>query len=144
MLAACMILVLGLGISLAGALLWRTSVRSQARQSFQVGATDVSETVETLLRRDADVVTTLRGVLTMQPHMNATRFDEWFTELQSKQRQAGGLGTTVVESVPARELAAFQVRRAADPAFRTFVGSTIVPVPPAVEHVTACSLPEGP
>jgi diguanylate cyclase (GGDEF)-like protein len=130
-LVACSILVLGAAISLAGGLLWRSTVSSRARQSFQTSATDVSETAETLLNRDADLVTTLRGVLTMEPNMNATRFDEWFAELRAKQREVGGLGTTVVEVVPADELAAFQARRAADPAFRAFVGDSITPVTPS-------------
>ena len=80
-LIVCAIIVVGLGLSLGGALLWRSSVRSRERQQFQTNATDVSETAETLLRRDADLVTTLRGVLTMQPNMSATHFDEWFAEL---------------------------------------------------------------
>jgi diguanylate cyclase (GGDEF)-like protein len=141
-LIVCAILVVGLGLSLGGALLWRSSVRSRERQQFQTNATDVSETADTLLRRDADLVTTLRGVLTMQPNMSATRFDEWFAELQGKQRQVGGLGTTIVEVVPARELAAFQARRAADPAFRKFVGGTIVPVAPSGRTVY-CLLSAG-
>ncbi|HEY5288262.1 MAG TPA: sensor domain-containing diguanylate cyclase, partial [Solirubrobacteraceae bacterium] len=133
-LIACTILAVGLAASASGALLWRATVRSQARQNFQASSTDVSETLETLLNRDADLVTTLRGVLTMQPNMSATRFDEWFTELQGRQRQIGGLGTTVVEVVPARELGAFQARRAADPAFRAFVDEKIVPVVPSRRH----------
>ena len=131
MLLACAILVVGLGLSLGGALQWRASVHSRARQQFQTNATGVSETAETLLRSDADLVTTLRGLMTMQPNMSATRFDQWFAELQGKQREVGGLGTTVVEVVPARELAAFQARRAADPAFRAFVGGAIAPVAPS-------------
>jgi diguanylate cyclase (GGDEF)-like protein len=142
LLVACAILVVGLGLSLGGALLWRSSVRSREREQFQTNATDVSETAETLLGRDADLVTTLRGVLTMQPNMGATRFDKWFAELQGKQRQVGGLGTTVVEVVPARELAAFQARRTADPAFRKFVGGTIVPVAPSGRAVY-CLLSAG-
>jgi diguanylate cyclase (GGDEF)-like protein len=126
---ACALLVVGLALSLAGAALWRSSVRSHERQGFQVNATDVNETLETLLLRDTDFVDTLRAVLTLQPHMSATRFDQWFSELKGRQRDMGGLGTTVVESVPAAELAAFQARRAADPAFRALVGGTIVPVP---------------
>jgi diguanylate cyclase (GGDEF)-like protein len=128
-LLACTLLVLGLALSLGGAALWRASVRDHERQSFQVNATDVNQSLETLLLRDTDFVKTLRAVLTLQPHMNATHFDQWFSELQGKQREVGGLGTTVVESVPAAELAAFQARRAADPAFRALVGGTIVPVP---------------
>jgi diguanylate cyclase (GGDEF)-like protein len=128
MVLACSILVVGLVASLGSALLWRSSVKAHDRQQFQATSTDVNETVETLLRRDADFVTTLRGVLTMQPHLSATRFDQWFSQLQGKQREMSGLGTTVVEAVPAAKLAAFQARRAADPAFRAFVGGTVVPV----------------
>jgi len=126
---ACALLAVGLALSLGGAALWRASVRSHERQGFQVSATDVSETLETLLARDSDFLTTLRGVLTLEPNLSATRFDQWFSQLQGKQREVGGLGTTVVESVPASELAAFQARRAADPAFRALVGGTIETVP---------------
>ena len=63
---ACSILVLGVAISLAGGLLWRSSVRTHNRQEFETSATDVSETIETLLRRDADLVTTLRSVAQRQ------------------------------------------------------------------------------
>jgi diguanylate cyclase (GGDEF)-like protein len=127
-LLACAILLVGLAVSLGGALRWHASAHFQARQEFQANATDVSETLETQLRRDADLVTTLRGVLTMQPHMSATTFGEWFAQLRGRQREVGGLGTTVVEVVPARELAAFQAKRDADPAFRAFVGGTLAPI----------------
>ncbi|HSZ14868.1 MAG TPA: EAL domain-containing protein [Solirubrobacteraceae bacterium] len=127
MLLAWALLAIGVAGSLGGAALWRSSARANARQGFQVTATDVSETLETLLLRDADFVKTLRSVLTLQPHMSATRFEQWFSEL-SKERRLGGLGATVVEAVPASELAAFLARRAADPTFRTLVGGTIVPV----------------
>jgi diguanylate cyclase (GGDEF)-like protein len=128
-LVACAILTVGLAASLGGAALWRSSARAHERQGFQVNATDASKTLETLLSRDTDFVTTLRAVLTLQPHMSAMRFDQWFSALDGKQRQVGGLGTTVVESVPAARLSAFQVRRAANPAFRALVGGTIEPVP---------------
>jgi hypothetical protein len=130
MVLACVILVVGLVASLGSASLWRSSVRAHDRQEFQTSSTDVNGAVKTLLRRDADFVTTLRGVLTMQPHLSATRFDQWFSQLQGKQREVSGLGTTVVEAVPAADLAAFQARRAADPAFRVFVGGTAVPIAP--------------
>jgi diguanylate cyclase (GGDEF)-like protein len=136
------ILIVGLVASLGSALLWRSSVKAHDRQQFQAGSTDVNETVETLLRRDADFVTTLRGVLTMQPHLSATRFDQWFSQLQGRQREMSGLGTTVVEVVPAAELAAFQARRAADPAFRAFVGGSVVPSVPR-GHARYCLLSAG-
>jgi diguanylate cyclase (GGDEF)-like protein len=125
---ACSILIVGLVASLGSASLWRSSMKTHDKQEFQTSSTDVSETLETLLQRDADFVATLRAVLTMQPHLSASGFDQWFAQLQGKQRQVSGLGTTVVEAVPATNLAAFQARRAADPAFRRFVGGTTVPV----------------
>ena len=131
MVIACSMLIAGLVASFGSALLWRSSVKAHDRQQFQTSSTDVNEAVETLLRRDADFVTTLRGVLTMQPHLSATRFDQWFSQLQGRQREMSGLGTTVVEVVPAAELAAFQARRAANPAFRAFVGGSVVPVVPS-------------
>jgi diguanylate cyclase (GGDEF)-like protein len=131
MVLACTILLAGLAASLGSALLWRSSVRAHDKQEFQTSSTDVNETVETLLQRDADFVATLRAVLTMQPHLSATRFDQWFAQLQGKQLEVSGLGTTVVEAVPAADLAAFQARRAADPAFQAFVGGTTTPVTPS-------------
>jgi diguanylate cyclase (GGDEF)-like protein len=125
---AAAILLAGLAISLTSALLWRASVHGHEREAFRTSATDVNRGLETLLRRDADFVATLRGVLTMEPHTSATRFDRWFATLEGKQLEVGGLGTTVVEVVPAGRLAAFQARRDVDPAFRAFVGGTIVPV----------------
>jgi diguanylate cyclase (GGDEF)-like protein len=128
MVLACSILIVGLAASLSSALLWRSSVKAHDRQEFQTSSTDVSETLETLLQRDADFVATLRAVLTMQPRLSASGFDQWFAQLQGKQRQVGGLGTTVVEAVPAAQLAAFQARRAADPAFRALAAGALAPV----------------
>ncbi len=130
MLIACAILAVGLASSLGSALLWRSSVRTQDRQTFQTDSSQVTQTLEILLRRDADFVATMRAVLTMQPHLSATRFDQWFAQLEGKQREVGGLGTTVVEVVSAIQLAAFQARRDGDPAFRAFVGGAPVRVAP--------------
>jgi diguanylate cyclase (GGDEF)-like protein len=127
---ACAILVLGLAMSLAGALAWRSSVRAHEKQTFQTTATDVSETLEMQLRRDTEFVATLRGVLTMQPGLSAGGFKQWFTQIEGLQRQVGGLGTLVVKSVGATELAAFQARRDADPAFRALVGGRVEPLRP--------------
>jgi diguanylate cyclase (GGDEF)-like protein len=124
---ACAVLVVGVSLSLGGGLLWRSNIRAHDKQNFQAGSTDVSETLETLLRRDADFVASVRAVLTMQPHLSATRFDQWFLELQGKQRQVGGLGTTVVEAVPAGKLAAFLTKRDADQAFRRLVANVLHP-----------------
>ena len=126
MLLACAILAVGLAASLGSALLWHSSVRAHDHQVFQTSSTNVSETLKTLLQRDADLVTTLRAVLTMQPHMSATRFDQWLAQLKGRRRQAGGLGTTVVEAVQPAALGTFQARRAAEPRVPRARGSPAV------------------
>jgi diguanylate cyclase (GGDEF)-like protein len=127
MLVAGAILVFGLAVSLAGALLWHSNVRAHEKQAFQTAATDVVGELETRLRRDTDFVATLRTVLTMRPGLSASGFNQWFTGLEGHQRQVGGLGTLVVRSVPAGALAAFQARRDADTAFRALVGRRVEP-----------------
>ncbi len=122
------ILAFGLALSFAGALLWHSSVRSHERQAFQTTAADVSGTLETLLRRDSDFVTSLRAVLRMQPGLSAGGFDRWFTQLEGHQRQVGGLGTLVLRPVPAAKLASFQARRNTQAAFRTLMGGRVQPI----------------
>ncbi len=125
MLAAGAILVLGVAVSLGGGLLWRANVRTHERQTFQTNATDVAETLEMQLRRDTDFVATLRGVLTMQPGLSPTGFDRWLHAVEGRRRQIGGLGTLVVDRVPATGLGAFTARRDADPAFRALMGGQV-------------------
>jgi diguanylate cyclase (GGDEF)-like protein len=127
-LLAAAILVLGLAVSLAAGLLWRSSVHTHEVTASRTVATNVGETVQTLLRRDTDFLGTLRAVLTMQPDLSQSSFDRWYTELEGRQRQVGSLGTTIVRSVPAAELSSFLARRNADPTFRALVGGKILPV----------------
>ena len=106
MLAACTILAVGMIFSIVSGLSWRSNAAAQDRQSFQSASGDVNETLGTLLSDDADFVAGLRAVLTMRSHLSATNFNEWFSELQGRRRQVGGLGKTVVEAVPGAGLAA--------------------------------------
>ncbi len=128
LLISCAIVLLGGGASLVAALLWHSSVRSRDEQSFQTSATDVSGQLETLLRRDTDFVRSVHAVLTMQPSLSASEFRQWSGLLEDRQQQLGNLGALVVKSVPASQLAAFQARRDADPAFRSLVGGHVEPV----------------
>jgi diguanylate cyclase (GGDEF)-like protein len=128
MLAAGAILVIGVAASLAGALLWRSSVRAHEKETFQTAATDVSGRLELQLRRDTDVVRSIRAVVTMQPNLSASGFDEWFNQLEDRQVQPSGFGALVVKSVPAAQLESFEAKRDANPAFRTIVGGHVYPV----------------
>ena len=127
-LVALVVLLIGLGASAAGGLLWRGSVRRDDRQQFVVTAAGVTEALETLLLRDADFVATMRSVLTIHPHLTDTDFNAWYDTLNGRDRQVGSLGTAIVESVPAVQLAQFQARRNADPMFRALVGGNPIPI----------------
>jgi diguanylate cyclase (GGDEF)-like protein len=116
------ILVVGVTVSVAGGLWWRSSVRDEHRRDFERTASDVTTTLGAMLRRDADFVTTLRAIMSMHPQMSASRFDRWFTQLSGHERQIGGLGTSIVVRVRPGELPSFLARRDADPAFRALIG----------------------
>jgi diguanylate cyclase (GGDEF)-like protein len=128
MLAAGAILALGIAASVAGALLWRASVHARERDTFETAASDISGRLEMELRRDTDFVRSIRAVLTLQPNLTASGFNEWFSQLEDRQAQPAGFGAVVVRSVPAARLASFQAQRDADPAFRALVGGHVEPV----------------
>ncbi len=136
------ILVLGLAISLAGAMMWRSSVRARERDTFQTTAANVSGTLETLLRSDTDFVRSVRAALTMQPDLSASAFKQWFALLEDHQEQPAGFGALIVKSVPAAQLESFQARRNADPAFRAFVGGEAGSIAPT-GHARYCLLSAG-
>ena len=127
-LIACVIVLLGLAASLTAALLWSSSVHAREKQSFRTSAANVTGTLETLLRRHTDFVRSVRAVLTMEPNVTATRLNKWFAQIEDRAAQPAGFGGTVTRVVPAAELASFQARRNADPAFRKFVGGRIEPI----------------
>src|ERR1700749_2622420 len=89
------VLLLGLLTSLAVGAWWRASDRAQNRRAFQATASDVTATLATLLRRDADFVASTRAVVTMEPTMSATRFKRWYAELEGRRRPLGGPGMAV-------------------------------------------------
>ncbi|MBV9838291.1 MAG: bifunctional diguanylate cyclase/phosphodiesterase [Solirubrobacterales bacterium] len=120
---AVTVLVLGMGISLTGALLLRSAAGKGQPRAFQSTASDITTALATLLRRDTDFVTTTRGVWTMQPNLSPSEYQTWYDTLGGSQQQADSLGTVIVRSVPASGLSAFLVRRNADPAFRALIPS---------------------
>jgi diguanylate cyclase (GGDEF)-like protein len=127
-LIAVVILVIGLALSILGAQAWRSSVRESQTAAFASAAAEVSATTETLLRRDTDFLATLDTVLTMRPDLGQSDFSRWYAGLEGWERQAGGLGTTVIRSVPRSQLSSFLARRNAQDEFRALVSDTILPV----------------
>ena len=123
-------LLVGLGLSAFTALGWSARQRRDGRQGFDSTAQSVSGTVGTLVRADVTFVASLRTVLTMQPHLSPTAFDDWYERLEVTQRQVGGIGSGVVDSVPAGQLTRFQIPRDSDRAFQRLVGGRIEVVTP--------------
>jgi diguanylate cyclase (GGDEF)-like protein len=123
--AAVAVLVIGLALSGISAILWARAGRANDRKDFHSTAQDVTATAGILLQRDADFVSTLRTVLTMHPQVTPTQFGQWYRRLEGDQRQVGGVGSAVVDVVPAADLIRFQSRRDADPAFIRLLGSRL-------------------
>lgn len=127
---ALVLLAVGLGLSIGVALLWRASVRGHEREAFRTRAEDVTATIATELRGDSDVIASVRALVAMHPHISATAFSQWYSELKGIDSQIGGRATAVVSLVPASDLAAFQAKRKADPALMRLAGGDISIVPP--------------
>ncbi len=128
--AAVAVLITGLILSGISAVLWARSGRANDRKDFHSVAQDVTSTVGILLQRDANFVATLRTVMTMHPDLTPTQFAQWYSRLQGDQRQVGGIGSAVVNVVPAKRLIRFQSRRDADAAFIRLLGSNIAFIAP--------------
>ena len=128
LIVAVAVLLTGLALSVLSATVWRAADQRDQRQRFRLTASNVTATLEALLRRDTDFVASLRTIMTMQPGLSATGFDDWYDNLQGAGRQVGGIGSAFVASVPAAQLTAFLARRDADPAFRALMGRWLAPV----------------
>jgi diguanylate cyclase (GGDEF)-like protein len=123
MLLATAILLGGLALSAVGGLAWRAIQNRDERQSFRATSANVIATLDTQLRRNADFVASVRGLLTMVPDVSPTAFTAWYSALDGKRRTVGSVGTAVVRRVPGAELGSFIARRDRDPAFLRLVGS---------------------
>src|ERR1700761_416934 len=88
---ATIVLVVGVGLSAVGALMWRSDTEHRDRQSFQLTASSVTDTLATRLRQDVNFGLTVRGLLTMMPRLSPTGFDTWYGALE-EQHQVGTVG----------------------------------------------------
>lgn len=127
-LIAVAILLAGIVLSAAIASAWSARQHRDQRQAFEATAENVSATLATLVRADANFVATTRAVLTIEPQLSPTAFDDWYQRLEGSRPTSGGVGTAVVLNVPYRRLSRFEARRDADPAFRALFGPLLEPV----------------
>ena len=116
------VVVLVVGIVLLGMLAreFLSNSRRESRQAFNATAQNVSTTLTTLLHRDADFLTTMRGVVMLAPAMTDSQFTRWYAAVDGRGVQVGGLGTAVLAPVPAAERqpsrpSATPTRRTGDP-----------------------------
>ncbi|MGZ6617749.1 MAG: diguanylate cyclase, partial [Solirubrobacteraceae bacterium] len=129
LIAALVVLVAGIVLSGMLAQEFLSNSRRESRRVFNATAQNVSTTLTTLLHRDADFLTTMRGVVMLAPTMTDSQFTRWYAALDGREVQIGGLGTAVLAPVPAAGAAAFQAKRNADPTYRGSVGEPITVTP---------------
>jgi len=86
-LIALAILLGGIALSAGAALGWSARMRREQRQAFEVTAGNVSATLATLVRADANFVATMRAVLTIEPHLSPSGFGDWYQRLQGEKLQ---------------------------------------------------------
>ena len=127
--AAIVVLVVGLALSAMLAQEFLSNSRRESRRAFNATAQNVSTTLTTLLHRDADFLTTVRGVVMLAPTMTDSHFAAWYVAVDGHDVQVGGLGTAVLAPVAATEAAAFQAKRNLDPAYRASIGHPITVTP---------------
>ncbi len=139
MVAAAVILLVGLGASIAGGLLWRSRVQREANRTFQATAANVTATLGSSLQGDTDFVTTLHGLVTMLPGLSNQQFGQWYTQLQGSRRLVGSIGTSVVAAVPARQVPAFAAKIESDPTFHALTRGSYTIIPSA-QHSRYCLL----
>jgi diguanylate cyclase (GGDEF)-like protein len=118
-------LAVGAGVSASCAHMWQSSVRSYRGQAFRTAATNVSDTAQTLLRRDTDFASTLALVLSEQPRLDQAALNQRYGELQGWQRQVGALGLAVISPVPAEQVRSFVAHRDAEPELRLLFGKAL-------------------
>ena len=129
-LLATAILVIGTFVSLICGREWQASEHRQEKQAFATQATQLTTTLDMLLRHDMDLLAALRATLTVHPDLSQAGFLELYDQLEGTQRQIGAIGTTFVRLVRADELRPFLDWRARDPTLRGLVKGRWLPFRP--------------
>ncbi|MDQ1694890.1 MAG: hypothetical protein QOJ03_243, partial [Frankiaceae bacterium] len=109
------LLIVGIGGSVAAAAAWRASVDNQSRRVFDAQAGDVTASIAVSLARVDDLAAAMRTLVGTRPDMTNSEWTEWFAGLDVTHRYPGVLGVAYVQIVPAAELPAFEAKIRADP-----------------------------
>ena len=127
--AAWAVLLIGLLTSGVAALYHLSNLHHANRAEFQVTANDVSATLATGLKRDVDVVATLRAIASFEPYLTTPAFQQWHDEIGRNEQHVGQFGTAIIKLVPANRLSSFARRFEADPALHALTGGSFRVVP---------------
>ena len=125
-----LILLVGLAASAFLAAEWRSNVTNADRKSFQSGAADVSNTLDSKLDTNLEITRTMRAIATMEPGAGDTRFGQWYSQLRLGSSATPGATAELIQPVTAAELPAFRRQAQADPVFSALLKGTFQIVPP--------------
>lgn len=126
-----LILVFGLAASALVAAEWHSSLQRANKKSFSSTAAYLSTAVDSQLRANLDLTSTMRGIATMEPSAGETRFQQWYALLeQASAPLTRDVAAALIQPVPAAALGAYRRAVEADPAFRALIGGKFQIVPP--------------
>ena len=127
---ALLILVAGISLSTLGAVAWHGHVQQEAKQAFELNASNVSAAVSTSLRRDVDFVATQQAGIVALPALTNHELAIWFRSVDVAGRFPGGVGFGFVQRVLPSQLPAFGADVVADPPVNESVTAPYQPFPP--------------
>ncbi len=105
---AGLIVALGLAISAFLAIESRSSAQATNRSSFESTANALSSTVGSKLAVDIGLTRTMRSIATLEPSAGETRLLLWYRQLQEGLPNTRDVHATLIQPVPAADLAAFR------------------------------------
>ena len=114
-LAAWVVLAVGVVLSSVGAATWYGAAEGRARDVFKTEAAYVEGAVATAIRRDMDFVSSQQSLFATFPQLTNARFASWYDGIGVRSRYPGSVGFAYVERVPAADLHRFATQLAADP-----------------------------
>jgi len=113
--AAAMIVVVGLGATLAEARSWSSAAASRARATAQRTEQLIEASAHEALQRDLDFDGVTRAVLAMQPDATNRALAAWYDKLNANQHYPGAIALAYVERVTTEQLPSYRAQVAADP-----------------------------
>lgn len=125
-----LLLFIGIGGSVLGAVQWRLNERRDATHTFDVQASGVASSVALSLARLDDLTATMRAAVSTQPNMTSRDWADLSADLDVSRRYPGSLGLAFAERVPATQLKAYEATVTADPPVGATAAKHFTVVPP--------------